>query len=632
MTQTNKTNKPDNEFNQSQSNDTRKRTRSRYASLPFALYSRLHPRLKALLQNKSINIIAYTLLYLALCVILALYLISCVFLYLYRIIQPLFLYLIKFTYKKTCVYIPVIYKKTHDILNHARIILIKLICRIMQLVMKLLKIVYNQLKNNIKENPTFARPLIFTICIFLLLIIANATAGNNENRLSIIKRKNNYQDYSLVSTSDELLAQDKQATQLQLNAYASDLTENSNNSKTKEINQSQDNKTTETQNLTKTDKDSNSNNKKSTIKISQEYNDPTTNPDLLATYHSWKLKGHNGIDFVQTDINNKEVKSFYSGTVIFAGWWRDLNKELGFDNKYFVGGGIISIIKRDNSNLIDVYMHLAENKDLYAGKHIKRGDKIGTEGKSGNTLTDAERHTHISTFAINSKYQIQNIDNGFFGAVSLKYEDDYSLDNDKLDIIDLINQQKQREINSKYKKLVTPDNKGVILKKTRVYFEKYFSGTKVKPEEIVNIAENNNFDLGLLLINGHIESGMCIQGRAVISNNCHNVNNTTAGDNIPITICGMFTECNQDILAGEKKFIDLISNCYIDTSKNLMGAENGNEKQDISLHTFMSNDFHVQKTVKPFCDAKIGARYMSDELSYIKYDFALQNYFLPIFE
>jgi hypothetical protein len=156
-----------------------------------------------------------------------------------------------------------------------------------------------------------------------------------------------------------------------------------------------------------------------------------------------------------------------------------------------------------------------------------------------------------------------------------------------------------------------------LVSKTQKYIETYFypkenssiycKNTLVKAKEWVDIAQANNFPLDLLIVQAHLEShgGTC--GRANISNNVHNVNNTDAGDNMPITVCGVYTECLDNWLAGEQKFINLIKVCYTQEGKQP------------SLIDFINQDFRIQQTVPPFCSAKAGSRYMTDSGSKAKY-------------
>jgi len=156
-----------------------------------------------------------------------------------------------------------------------------------------------------------------------------------------------------------------------------------------------------------------------------------------------------------------------------------------------------------------------------------------------------------------------------------------------------------------------------LVQKTQKYIEKYFypkqnskpscKKTLVTAKEWVDIAQANDFPLDFLIVQAHVEShgGTC--GRAHKSNNVHNVNNTDRGDNMPVTICGVFTECLDNWLAGEQKFINLIKACYT------------KQGQQPSLADFINQDFRIQQTVKPYCSAKVGSRYMTDRNARAKY-------------
>ena len=169
------------------------------------------------------------------------------------------------------------------------------------------------------------------------------------------------------------------------------------------------------------------------------------------------------------------------------------------------------------------------------------------------------------------------------------------------------------------KTIVTLENKQEMIQKTQMYINKYFSNTPVTAELLVNLSQANNFPLDFLLVSGHLESHMCTKGRAVPSKNCHNVDNTDAGDNRP-TVCGQYTNCLDSIVTGEQKFINLIKNCYF--------------QADVvpSLRGFIDQDFRVQRTVRPFCSARVGSRYMTDVRAKYKYENAIINYVNHIFK
>lgn len=166
--------------------------------------------------------------------------------------------------------------------------------------------------------------------------------------------------------------------------------------------------------------------------------------------------------------------------------------------------------------------------------------------------------------------------------------------------------------------IVTNQNKSDLVARTKTYFKNYFPTSPVDPAELVNLAQTHNFPLDFILINGHLESHMCTAGRGAESNNCHNVNNTDAGDYKP-TVCGQYTECLNNVYIGEIKFINLIKNCYM------------NENQLITLQTWLDQDFRVQRTVAPFCNASKGSRYMTDVKSLSKYQYGITNWINPVF-
>jgi hypothetical protein len=167
--------------------------------------------------------------------------------------------------------------------------------------------------------------------------------------------------------------------------------------------------------------------------------------------------------------------------------------------------------------------------------------------------------------------------------------------------------------------IVTDNNKTDLVERTKAYFKNHFPTSPVDPEELVNLAQLHNFPLDFIILNGHLESHMCTKGRGADSNNCHNVNNTDAGDYKP-TVCGQYTECLNNVYIGEVKFINLIKNCYM------------NENQLITLQAWLDQDFRIQRTVAPYCNASKGSRYMTDVKSLSKYQYGIQNWINPTFE
>jgi hypothetical protein len=165
---------------------------------------------------------------------------------------------------------------------------------------------------------------------------------------------------------------------------------------------------------------------------------------------------------------------------------------------------------------------------------------------------------------------------------------------------------------------VTDNNKADLIERTKKYFKTYFPKSPVKPEYLVNLSQEKDFPLDFILLNGHLESHMCTAGRGATSKNCHNVNNTDAGDYKP-TVCGQYTQCNSKYEIGEVQFIELIKNCYM------------NKGETITLQSWLDRDFRVVRTVKPFCSAAPGARYMTDKKSLYKYEFGIENWINPIF-
>jgi hypothetical protein len=150
------------------------------------------------------------------------------------------------------------------------------------------------------------------------------------------------------------------------------------------------------------------------IRIVQRFNDKDTDPELLATYKSWGLQGHNGIDFVKIDGDNS-IKAFFSGTVVFADWYYNLD---WIEKNYFYGGGIMTFVKRDNANIIDVYMHLSNNEGINVGDRVEIGSRVGIQGGSGESQNQFPAHCHWYSAFVNDNNDIQNLNNGYYGGVN----------------------------------------------------------------------------------------------------------------------------------------------------------------------------------------------------------------------
>lgn len=165
---------------------------------------------------------------------------------------------------------------------------------------------------------------------------------------------------------------------------------------------------------------------------------------------------------------------------------------------------------------------------------------------------------------------------------------------------------------------VTKENKKDLTNKTQIYINKFFKDTPASAAFLVEMAEANNFPLDFLLVSGHLESHMCTKGRAKPSKNCHNVDNTDGGDNLP-TVCGQYTVCLESVKKGSQKFINLIQNCYF------------KQNEIPSIQGFINYDFRIQRRVPPFCGASVGSRYMTDTRARAKYENAIINYINPIF-
>jgi murein DD-endopeptidase MepM/ murein hydrolase activator NlpD len=297
-----------------------------------------------------------------------------------------------------------------------------------------------------------------------------------------------------------------------------------------------------------------------------------------------------GADFGKNG-DNLDVRATKDSTVISTGESR------------ITGGGQSITIEyegRDGNKCYQDYNHLSEIH-VNAGDTVERGQTIGKMGATGNVTG-----VHLDW----TVYTYENKDWNSFK--------DLREDGKNYQFIDTSNLFKEKFDKFKYGVFVTDNNKNKLVEMTQTYINKYAPTTPLTAVGLVQIAQDNDFPLDFILVNAHLESHLCTKGRGADSNNCHNVNNTDAGD-YKATVCGQYTECHDDVWKGEQKFINLIKNCY--TRQGTVP----------SLEQFIKNDFRVQHTVHPFCSARVGARYMTDPATNRTYINAIQNFINPIF-
>lgn len=90
---------------------------------------------------------------------------------------------------------------------------------------------------------------------------------------------------------------------------------------------------------------------------------------------------HRGIDLV--GVTTATVTAPCDGTVAYSGWENDANRKQGF-------GKYVSMWDADRKNKL-YFAHLAEAY-VRVGQVVKRGDKLGLMGNTGNS---AGTHTHF---------------------------------------------------------------------------------------------------------------------------------------------------------------------------------------------------------------------------------------------
>jgi murein DD-endopeptidase MepM/ murein hydrolase activator NlpD len=140
--------------------------------------------------------------------------------------------------------------------------------------------------------------------------------------------------------------------------------------------------------------------------ISQKFNDPHTDPSLLAWYKSYGLDGHNGVDFVSFRGDN--IYASHSGKVVFA------------RNCGNVNGNMTKIVwEEDGSFWGHIYAHQEEIL-VKEGESVTEGQIIGLEGNSGSSqqfYMGVHLHFGMYEYMDDTYTSVKNFSNGFHGAI-----------------------------------------------------------------------------------------------------------------------------------------------------------------------------------------------------------------------
>lgn len=117
-------------------------------------------------------------------------------------------------------------------------------------------------------------------------------------------------------------------------------------------------------------------------------------------YKQWGLSGHEGLDLVPTGID-WDIHALEGGVVV-------KDEDVGRNNygKYLT-------IWSPAINKATQYCHLNENY-FKLGDKVKREDKIGRMGDSGNTFG---AHLHLNLFNVDENGYRLNKDNGYLGGI-----------------------------------------------------------------------------------------------------------------------------------------------------------------------------------------------------------------------
>ena len=139
----------------------------------------------------------------------------------------------------------------------------------------------------------------------------------------------------------------------------------------------------------------------SKYKITQEFG---VNKDY---YQKFGLEGHEGIDLIPTG-SVWDVLALEDGIVVLDD---DQVGSVGSDPY-----GKVVTLWHSSISRATMYAHLKENY-VSNGQQVKRGDKIGLMGATGN-VTGA--HLHLNLFVTDSSGIRQNRNNGFLGGINPK--------------------------------------------------------------------------------------------------------------------------------------------------------------------------------------------------------------------
>lgn len=119
-------------------------------------------------------------------------------------------------------------------------------------------------------------------------------------------------------------------------------------------------------------------------------------------YKQFGLKGHEGIDLVPTGTV-RDIYALEDGVVVLDD---DVVGSVSADPY-----GKLVTIWHNKINKATMYCHLKENF-VTQGQIVKRGDKIGTMGGTGNVQGD---HLHLNLFETDVNGNRLNKDNGYLG-------------------------------------------------------------------------------------------------------------------------------------------------------------------------------------------------------------------------
>lgn len=138
-----------------------------------------------------------------------------------------------------------------------------------------------------------------------------------------------------------------------------------------------------------------------------------------ALYKKFGLAGHNGWDHrtkVIEDIvlaNGRVVKATPNGKRdLLAVWFLSLYK-IGFDPNGY--GNYFEVIVKLYSTWKITYGHCSS---VYSWVHRNEGDTMAASGSTGNSTGDHVHETVKRIKIINGTHEVQNYNNGYFGAVN----------------------------------------------------------------------------------------------------------------------------------------------------------------------------------------------------------------------